>query len=49
MISANINTGTSASFCQYLHDITGIIEPIDRHESFEVITELALIDLKRLF
>lgn len=31
MISANIQQGTSESFYQYLHDITGVIEPIDRH------------------
>ena len=33
----------------YLHDITGILEPIDRHESFEVVVDLALEDLKTLF
>jgi hypothetical protein len=49
MISANVLSGTSASFCQYLHDITGIMEPIDRHESFEIIAELAIMDLGTLF
>ena len=29
--------------------IKGIIEPLDRHEAFEIIAELTLIDLQKLF
>ena len=49
LVSASIHSGTAESFCRYMHDITGIIEPIDRHESFEVVAELALVDLRALF
>jgi hypothetical protein len=49
IIQEGLAAGTPVSFCMYLHDITGIIEPIDRHESFEVVVDLALADLKMLF
>lgn len=49
MISANITSGTSNSFFQYLHDITGILEPLDKLQSFEIITDLAIRDLQVLF
>ena len=49
IIQEGLAAGTPSSFCMYLHDITGIIEPIDRHEAFEVVVDLALADLKVLF
>lgn len=49
IIQEGLTANSPVSFCMYLHDITGIIEPIDRHESFEVVVDLALADLKMLF
>lgn len=34
--------GSLCGFHQYLHDITGILEPVEKHEAFQVIAELAL-------
>ena len=49
LISNKIDSGTPESFFQYLHDITGLVEPLDIHQAFEVLTELALEDLTKLF
>lgn len=49
LIVSKLESGTPESFFQYLHDITGLIEPLDLHQAFEVLTELAIEDLIRLF
>lgn len=49
LVAAKLESGSPDSFFQYLHDITGLIEPLDLHQAFEVLTELAIEDLNKLF
>lgn len=34
LITTKLDSGTPESFFQYLHDITGLIEPLDIHQAF---------------